>query len=251
MRARCPDRGQALAWVCRHPLLASAEFRVSTTAAQSSRYLVSAGALQLSSYLVSAQALQSSRKLVSAQVPDLLVCLRSGLGTTEANAVEIDGLRRPDVDRGSEVLQLPIQGISPAGGCKSCAIVQWVDSLSTLAGAAYNAETDNEDAVVVVDHQHAGLVVIPRQCVSGLEELPPLGRARVLAALRRATLLIRNENPGTTSRIVATTDSSAPAGHVSFQVLPNGSDEQTMPEMLSIPSANCRTTAVAHADAAR
>jgi hypothetical protein len=173
------------------------------------------------------------------------------MGTTEANAVEMDGLRRPDVDRGSDVLQLPTQGISPVEGCRSCAIVQWVDSLSTLAEAAYNAGIDNEDAVVFVDPQQAGLVVIPRQCVSGLEELPPLGRARVLAAIRRATLLLRDENPGTTSRIVAKTDSLATTGHVSFQVLTNGWDDQTVPEMLSIPSANCRTTAVAQADAAR
>jgi hypothetical protein len=105
--------------------------------------------------------------------------------------------------------------------------------------------------VVFRDPRHAGLVVIPRQCINGLEELPPLPRAHVLAAVRRATLLVRQTNPGTSSRIVAMTDSSAPAGHVSFQVLPNGSDDPTGTMSLSLRRTNCRATAVAKADAAR
>jgi hypothetical protein len=39
-----------------------------------------------------------------------------------------------------------------------------------------------------------------------------------------------------TSRIVALTDSSAPAGHVSFQVLPNGVDDPSDPASWSPPS---------------
>jgi hypothetical protein len=156
------------------------------------------------------------------------------------------------VDRGSGILQLPTQGIGPAQGCWSCAIVQSAASQRTVEGADYVAETVNEDAVVLSGPQFAGLVVIPRRCVKGLDELPPLGRARVLAAVRSATVSIRQGNQGPTSRIVVLADPSAPSGHVSFQVLPNGSDDPTSPAPPSSPSRTiCRATAVAKADAAR
>ena len=93
---------------------------------------------------------------------------------TELRAVKIDGLRRRDVDRGSDLFQLPTQGIGPAQGCWSCAIVQSVASQRTVAGASYVSEAANEDAVVLRGPQFAGLVVIPRLCISGLEQLPPL-----------------------------------------------------------------------------
>jgi diadenosine tetraphosphate (Ap4A) HIT family hydrolase len=156
------------------------------------------------------------------------------------------------VDRGSGLFQFPTQGIAPAQGCWSCAIVQSVANQRTVAGASYVTEAANEDVVVLRGPEFAGLVVIPRLCISGLEQLPALDRARVLAAVRRATLLVRQANQGSTSRIVALTDQSAPEGHVSFQVLPNGSDDSTghTPSSFSRASSR-RTTAVAKAGVAR
>jgi diadenosine tetraphosphate (Ap4A) HIT family hydrolase len=111
-----------------------------------------------------------------------------------------------------------------------------VASQSRVGGAAFVAKITNEDAVVLSGPQLAGLVVIPRKCVSGLEDLPSLRRAEVLAAVRRATLLVRQETQMPTSRIVAMNDSSAPAGHVSFQVLPNGADDPSDPASWSPPT---------------
>jgi hypothetical protein len=139
------------------------------------------------------------------------------------------------MSRGHGLLQPPAQDISPAEGCRSCAIVQWAATQSGIEGAAYVAETADEDAVVLSGSLFAGLVVIPRHCISGLEELPPLPRAHVLAAVRRATVLVGQKNRGTTSRIVALIDSSTPAGHVSFQILSNGSDNPTSPATWSVP----------------
>jgi hypothetical protein len=155
------------------------------------------------------------------------------------------------VDRGSGVLQLPTQGIAPTQGCLSCAIVHSVTRQRMVGGAAYVVEIANEDAVVLRSPQCAGLVVIPRRCISGLGDLPPLGQANVLAAVRSATLLVRQGNQEPTSRIVALTDSSTSSGHVSFQVFPSGSDDVTSPARPSLPRANCRATAVAKADGAR
>jgi hypothetical protein len=156
------------------------------------------------------------------------------------------------MDRGSGLFQLPTQGIAPAQGCWSCAIVQSVANQRTVAGASYVTETADEDVIVLRGTQFAGLVVIPRLCISGLEQLPALRRAHVLAAVRRATLLVRQANQGSTSRIVALTDSSAPEGHVSFQVLPNGSDDATGHTPSSFSRASTRrTTVVAKAGASR
>jgi diadenosine tetraphosphate (Ap4A) HIT family hydrolase len=155
------------------------------------------------------------------------------------------------VDRGSGVLQLPTQGIAPAQGCLSCAIVQSVARRGTVEGTAYVVETTNEDAVVLSSPQLAGLVVIPRRCVSVLGQLAPVRQAHVLAAVRTAALLIRRRNQEPTSRIVALTDSTASAGHVSFQVLPSGEDDVASTIRSSLPRTNCRATAVAKVDGAR
>jgi hypothetical protein len=141
-----------------------------------------------------------------------------------------------DKHRNRAVLEPLSIGIAPAEGCRSCEIVQWVAGQSLVEGSELVGETANEDAVMLSGPQLAGLVVIPRRCVSGLEELPPLGRAHVLAAVRRATLLVRDGDEGPTTRIVATTDSSSPKGHVSFQVLPTKSaHEPTNPALWSLP----------------
>jgi diadenosine tetraphosphate (Ap4A) HIT family hydrolase len=155
------------------------------------------------------------------------------------------------VVQGSDLFRLPTQDIGPGQGCWSCAIVESVASHRTVAGASYVADAANEDAVVLGGPQFAGLVVIPKLCISGLEQLPPLSRARVLAAVRRATLLVRQANQGSTSRIVSLTDPSAPGGHVSFQVLPNSSGGSTDPAPSSFSRRFRRATAVAKAGAAR
>jgi diadenosine tetraphosphate (Ap4A) HIT family hydrolase len=155
------------------------------------------------------------------------------------------------VDRGSGVVQLPTQGIAPIQGCSTCAIVQSVTSQRTLEGAAYVVEAANEDALVLSSPQLAGLVVIPRQCISVLGDLHPIRQAQVLAAVRSATLLIGLANQEPATRIVALTDSSTSAGHVSYHVMPNGSDDMTGTARSSLPRANCRATAVAKADGAR
>jgi hypothetical protein len=149
------------------------------------------------------------------------------------------------VDRGNDLFQLPTRGIGPGQGCGCCAIVESVAGQRTVVGASFVSEAANEDAVVLRGPQFAGLVVIPRLCISGLEQLPPLPRAHVLAAVRRATLLVRQANQGSTTRIVSLTDPSGPEGHVSFQVLPNGSDESTggTPSTFSRPFR--RSTAIA------
>jgi hypothetical protein len=95
------------------------------------------------------------------------------------------------------------------------------------------------------------LVVIPTLCISGLEQLPSLPRAHVLAAVRCAMLLARQANQGSTSRIVSLIDPSAPEGHVSFQVLPAGSDNSTGPAPSSFSRPFRRATAIAKAGAAR
>ena len=155
------------------------------------------------------------------------------------------------MDRGSGVLQLPTQGIAPTQGCSTCAIVQSVMRQRTFEGAAYVIEAANEDAVVLSSPQLTGLVVIPRQCISVLGDLHPVRQAQVLAAVRSATLMIGSGNQEPACRIVALTDSSASAGHVSFQVVPNASDDVTGTARSSLPRANCRATAVAKADGAR
>jgi hypothetical protein len=137
------------------------------------------------------------------------------------------------MDRGQDLLQHATPTLFPDQKCRSCALVQSGASPTAGGTAAYVAETFNEDAVVLGDSQLAGLVVIPRRCINSLEELSPPRRARVLAAVRHATLLIRQKTEGSTSRIIAVTDSSAPAGHVSFQVLPNCADDTTIVASLS------------------
>lgn len=111
------------------------------------------------------------------------------------------------------------------GECRSCAIARWVAGQGTRPVAAYVAEAVDEEAVVISGPGLDGLVVVPRQHISGLEELPIPRRAHVLAALRRAIRSVRDRNPRSTSRVVVMTDPPASRGHVCFQVLPNDSDD--------------------------
>ena len=89
---------------------------------------------------------------------------------------------------------------------------------------AYVAEDVDEDVVVISGPGLDGLVVVPRQHIGGLEELPVSRRAHVLAALRRATWSVLERNPGTATKVVEMTDPPASEGHACFHVLPSGSD---------------------------
>jgi hypothetical protein len=111
----------------------------------------------------------------------------------------------------------------PIGECTSCAIVRSA-AQSTGSLVAYVAEAVDEDAVVISRPGLDGLVVLPCQHISGLEELSVPHRARVLAALRRATQSIRDRNPGWTSRVVVMTDPPASRGHVCFEVVRSRAD---------------------------
>jgi diadenosine tetraphosphate (Ap4A) HIT family hydrolase len=90
----------------------------------------------------------------------------------------------------------------------------------TRRSDSYAAEAEDEDVVVLSSPGLAGLVVMPRRHVSGLEELPPQQRARLLAALRRVSLSIGEEYHGSAPRVVVTTDPPASEGHVCFQFVP-------------------------------
>ena len=76
------------------------------------------------------------------------------------------------MDRDNDLSQPLTRGIFPAEGCRCCAIVQRVASWGTIKEADYVAETANEEALMLSGPQLAGLVVIPKLCISGLEELP-------------------------------------------------------------------------------
>ena len=100
------------------------------------------------------------------------------------------------MDQGQGVSRLPGQGITPESECRSCAIAQGVPDQGTRSAATYVVEDVDEDAVVISGPELHGLVVVPRQHIGGLEELPVLRRANVLAALRRAARSVLERNPG-------------------------------------------------------
>ena len=85
---------------------------------------------------------------------------------------------------------------------------------------AQDASCVDDDVVVISRAELGGLLVVPRQHISGIEELPVAHRARVLAALQRAKHSVREQNPQASAEIVVTTDSRASDGHVCFEVLP-------------------------------
>ena len=145
--------------------------------------------------------------------------------TSREHPVEIERIEeRRDVDRGSSFLQIPWPGEAFADECQSCAIVRSLAGPSPAEESTFIVEGDNDAALVLRQHDLAGLVVVTRRCVSGLQELPVVGRGHVLAAVRMATLLVRNEYLGCTSRIEVIRDASTPACHVSYRVVPDRSD---------------------------
>jgi hypothetical protein len=125
------------------------------------------------------------------------------------------------MDRGSSHLQNPWQSYGAADGCRSCALLQSVARQSPEE-TAFIVEHANDAAVVLRGPQLSGLVVVPRQCVNTLQDLSVVGRGQVLAAVRVATLAVRTEILGSTSRIeVLRDDSATPDCHVSYQVVPD------------------------------
>jgi len=108
-----------------------------------------------------------------------------------------------------------------AGECRSCAIAQSVTGDSTRFLAPYVAEDVDDDVVVISGPEIDGLVVVPHQHIGGIEELSVLGRAHLLAALRRVTKLVQVRNPKRTTSIVVMTDPPATKDHVWFHVAPS------------------------------
>jgi hypothetical protein len=104
--------------------------------------------------------------------------------------------------------------------CDACTLALRVADRATGCLDAYATEDVDDDVVVLSAPGLVGLVVIPRHHVSRLGELPPLQRARVLAALRRVSVSVGEAFHGSTPRVVVTTDPPASEGHVGFQVVP-------------------------------
>ena len=108
--------------------------------------------------------------------------------------------------------------------CRSCAIAQSMNGDRTRYLAPYVAEDVDDDVVVISGPEIDGLVVIPRQHIDGIEELTVLGRAHLLAALRRVTQSVQERNPGSATSIVVMTDPPATKDHVWFSVAPSDSE---------------------------
>jgi hypothetical protein len=120
---------------------------------------------------------------------------------------------------GNGVSRFSVRETGPAGHCALCATArQAADRSST--GAADTVGSGDQDVCVVSGPALGGLLVVPCSHVSGLEELSIPQRAKVLAAVRRATLSVRNENPWSEPRIVVRTDLPASEGHMCLEVLP-------------------------------
>ena len=107
-------------------------------------------------------------------------------------------------------------------------IAQWLTGDRTRSVAPYVAEDVDDDVVVISEPELDGFVVIPRQHIGGLEDLSVLGRAHLLAALRRVTQSVQERNPGSATRIVIMTDPPATKDHVCFRVAPSDSEESVI-----------------------
>ncbi len=106
--------------------------------------------------------------------------------------------------------------------CHCCVIAQLV----TDFGTSLEVTEDVDRYVVVISGSGLdGLVVVPRQHIGGLEDLPAAYRACILATLRRATQSLQERNPGSATRIVALTDLPSSKGHVCFRVVVKGPEE--------------------------
>jgi hypothetical protein len=108
-----------------------------------------------------------------------------------------------------------------AGECRSCAISLEISDEGVLRTENFVAEEIDENVVVVSSSLFAGLVVIPRLHVGGLEELSLEHRAQVLGALQRATRSLQERNPGMLTKVVVRNEPPASEGHACYQVLPS------------------------------
>jgi hypothetical protein len=119
------------------------------------------------------------------------------------------------MDSGDGFTLLPA-GRSPAGRCGSCGAATRPEASRPARGVA---EYD-DDVVVFRAAGRDGFVVVPRLHVKGIEELSVSTRGGVLAAVRRATNAVRDENSCSEPRIVAVTDSPGSEGHLIIHVQP-------------------------------
>ena len=130
------------------------------------------------------------------------------------------------LDQGQGWSRVPARDTTQAEECRSCVIAQRVTDDGMRSVAPYVA--NDVDDVVISEPALDGLMVIPRQHIRGLEDLSVLGRAHLLAVLRRVTQSVRERNPGSSTRIVVTTDAPATQDHVCFHVAPSGSEESVI-----------------------
>ena len=130
------------------------------------------------------------------------------------------------LDQGQGWSRVPVQDTTQARECRSCVIAQRVTDDGMRSVAPYVA--NDVDDVVISEPALDGLMVIPRQHIRGLEDLSVLGRAHLLAVLRRVTQSVQERNPGSSTRIVVTTDAPATQDHVCFHVAPSGSEESVI-----------------------
>jgi hypothetical protein len=113
------------------------------------------------------------------------------------------------------------QHSSDAERCEACALARSGAAGgigSWLAGATVTVGTE---VVVITGLRIAGQLIVPRHHIGGLEELSLSRRAKVLAAIRRATAAVASGEPASPPQVVVSTDSPASASHVCFQVLPS------------------------------
>lgn len=133
-----------------------------------------------------------------------------------------------DQDHGLE--RLLGEGNTSRGRCGSCTTVQQIANRATSDVTG----TFDEDFVVITGPEVDGMVVVPRRHIHGLDQLPALRRAHVLAALQRAARSVREGNPRSASRIVALADLPSSEGHVCFHVQPCAPDDAADPSSRSI-----------------
>ncbi len=111
---------------------------------------------------------------------------------------------------------------SLASDCHCCVIAQLV----TDFGTTLEVSEDVDRYVVMISGSGLdGLVVVPRRHIGGLEDMPAAHRAFILATLRRVTQSLQERNPGSAARIVALTALPSSKGHVCFQVVAKGPEE--------------------------
>lgn len=124
------------------------------------------------------------------------------------------------MDHAYGVSVLPGLGDTLKWRCRSCAVAQRSADVHTRP----EGDSVDDDVVVMSGPDRRDLLVLPRQHVSGLEELSVPHRANVLAAVQRATRAVRKGNPWSTPRISVRTDVPASEGHLCIHVLADDPD---------------------------